>query len=52
MFALVKEQKLERVVGKKKSSLYWFGKRTQDWKKVKWMKDEESVLVIFQKNRA
>lgn len=35
LFALAKEQKLEGVVGKKKSSLYWFGKRTQDWKKVK-----------------
>lgn len=47
LFALAKEQKLEGVVGKKKSSLYWFGKRTQDWKKVKWMKDEEFICVGY-----
>ncbi len=47
LFAMAKEQELEGIVGKKKSSLYWFGKRTQDWKKVKWMKDEDFVCVGY-----
>lgn len=47
LFEMAKEQELEGVVGKKKSSLYWFGKRTQDWKKVKWMKDEDFVCVGY-----
>lgn len=47
LFAMAKEQKLEGVVGKKKNSLYWFGKRTKEWKKVKWMKDEDFICIGY-----
>lgn len=47
LFELAKKQKLEGVVGKKKDSLYWFGKRTQEWKKVKWMKDDDFVCIGY-----
>lgn len=47
LFEMAKEQQLEGIVGKKKSSLYWFGKRTHEWKKVKWMKDEDFVCIGY-----
>lgn len=47
LFEMAMNQALEGVVGKKKNSLYWFGKRTQDWKKVKWMKDEDFVCIGY-----
>lgn len=47
LFELAKNQALEGVVGKKKNSLYWFGKRTQEWRKVKWMKDEDFVCIGY-----
>lgn len=47
LFEMAKEQRLEGVVGKKKSSLYWFGKRTKEWNKVKWMKDEDFVCIGY-----
>lgn len=47
LFELAKQQGLEGVVGKKKNSLYWFGKRTKDWKKIKVMADYEAILVAY-----
>ena len=47
LFNYVKEQQLEGIVGKKKDSLYWFGKRTKDWKKIKWLKDEDFICLGY-----
>lgn len=47
LFDLAKQQELEGVVGKKKDSLYWFGKRTKDWKKVKVMADYEAIAIAY-----
>lgn len=44
LFELAKRQKLEGVVAKRKDSLYWFGKETRDWVKIKVMADEDFVL--------
>ncbi|WP_455716847.1 ATP-dependent DNA ligase [Anaerosporobacter sp.] len=44
LFDLAKEQKLEGIVGKKKDSLYWFGKRTKDWIKCKLMSTDDCVV--------
>lgn len=47
LFELAKQQNLEGVVGKRKDSLYWFGKRTKDWKKVKVMADYEAIAIAY-----
>lgn len=47
LFEMAKQQELEGVVGKKMESLYWFGKRTKEWKKVKWMLDEDLICVGY-----
>lgn len=47
LFEMAKQQELEGVVGKKMSSLYWFGRRTKEWQKVKWMKDEDFVCIGY-----
>lgn len=47
LFELAKQHQLEGIVGKKKNSLYWFGKLTHDWKKVKWMKDEDFICIGY-----
>lgn len=47
LFNLAKQQKLEGVVGKKKSSLYWFGKRTKEWNKIKFMADYEAIIIGY-----
>lgn len=47
LFNLAKEQRLEGVVGKKKDSLYWYGKRTKDWKKIKFMADYEAIAIAY-----
>ena len=44
LFELAKQQHLEGIVAKKKDSLYWFGKETHDWAKIKIMTDEDYVL--------
>lgn len=44
LFELAKQQNLEGVVAKKKDSLYWFGKETRDWVKIKVMADEDFIL--------
>ena len=47
LFELAKQQELEGVVGKKMESLYWFGKRTKEWKKVKRMLDEDLICIGY-----
>lgn len=47
LFKLAKQQNLEGVVGKKKDSLYWFGKRTKDWNKIKVMADYEAIAIAY-----
>ncbi|WP_373266563.1 ATP-dependent DNA ligase [Hungatella hathewayi] len=44
LFEMAKQQQLEGVVAKRKESLYWFGKESKDWIKIKVMKDEDFVL--------
>lgn len=47
LFELAKQKELEGVVGKKKDSLYHFGKRTNDWKKIKVMADYEAIAIAY-----
>ena len=47
LFDLAKQQGLEGVVGKKKNSLYWFGKRTREWRKVKVMADYDAIAIAY-----
>lgn len=47
LFNLAKQHGMEGVVGKKKNSLYWFGKRTKEWKKIKVMSDKEFIAVGY-----
>lgn len=44
LFEMAKQQHLEGIVAKRKDSLYWFGKESKDWTKIKVMKDEDFVL--------
>lgn len=44
LFDLVKEKGLEGVVAKKKSSLYWQGKRSKDWVKFKVLDSDDCVI--------
>lgn len=44
LFDLVKEKGLEGVVAKKKSSLYWQGKRSKDWIKFKVLDSDDCVI--------
>lgn len=52
IYNFAEENGLEGVVGKKKASLYWFGKRSKDWKKIKVLKEEDFVCIgyVFNKN--
>lgn len=47
LFEMTEKENLEGIVGKKKESLYWFGKRSKDWKKVKVMKDEDFACLGY-----
>jgi len=44
LFNIVKEQNLEGVVAKRKGSKYFFGKRSQDWIKFKYLKDDDYII--------
>lgn len=43
-FNLAKKEKLEGIVAKKKDSLYFLGKRTKEWIKIKVMSDEDLII--------
>lgn len=47
LYKVAEQENLEGIVGKKKNSLYWFGKRTKDWKKCKVMADREYIVVGY-----
>lgn len=44
LYNLAEQQELEGVVAKRKDSKYYFGKRSKDWIKVKYLKDEDYVI--------
>lgn len=44
LFRLTREQGLEGIVAKRKSSLYFFGKRTKNWLKIKNLMDDDFVI--------
>ncbi len=44
LYALAEQQELEGVVAKKKDSRYFFGKRTNEWIKIKNLKDDDFVV--------
>ncbi len=52
MYKFAEDYNLEGVVGKKKSSLYWFGKKSKDWKKIKILNEEDFICIgyMFNKN--
>ncbi|EXG87874.1 ATP-dependent DNA ligase family protein,ATP-dependent DNA ligase family protein [Clostridium sp. ASBs410] len=52
MYKFAEDFNLEGVVGKKKSSLYWFGKKSKEWKKIKVLKEEDFICIgyMFNKN--
>lgn len=43
-YNLTKVQELEGIVAKRKDSKYYFDKRTKDWQKIKYLKDEDFVV--------
>ncbi|MDD4774264.1 MAG: RNA ligase family protein [Eubacteriales bacterium] len=43
-YNLVQQQELEGIVAKRKDSKYFFGKRTRDWIKIKYLRDEDFVV--------
>lgn len=44
LFNLVKEKGLEGIVAKRKSSLYWQGKKSKDWIKCKVMSTDDCII--------
>lgn len=44
LFSLAREQGLEGMVAKRKESLYYQGKRTKDWLKIKNLQDDDFVV--------
>lgn len=47
-FELAKKEDLEGIVAKKKDGLYYIGKRTSDWIKIKVMQDEDLLVLGYQ----
>lgn len=47
-FELAKKENLEGIVAKKKDGLYFIGKRTSEWIKIKVMQDEDLLVLGFQ----
>lgn len=44
LYKLTKQQNLEGIVAKRKESKYYFDKRTKDWVKIKYLKDDDYVI--------
>lgn len=44
LYELAKQKNLEGIVAKKKESRYHFNKRTKDWIKIKYLKDDDFVV--------
>jgi len=51
MYKFAEDYNLEGVVGKKKTSLYWFGKRSKDWKKIKILREEDFICIGYILNK-
>jgi bifunctional non-homologous end joining protein LigD len=47
-FELAKKENLEGIVAKKKDGLYYIGKRTSEWIKIKVMQDEDLLVLGYQ----
>jgi bifunctional non-homologous end joining protein LigD len=47
LYQVAEQQKLEGIVAKAKDSKYWFDKKSRDWIKIKYMKDEDYSMDIF-----
>ncbi len=47
-YKLVMRNHLEGIVGKRKNSLYFEGILTKDWKKIKYMKDEDVIICGYE----
>ncbi len=47
-FELTKKENLEGIVAKKKDGLYYIGKRTSEWIKIKVMQDEDLLVLGYQ----
>ncbi len=47
-FKLAKKENLEGIVAKKKDGLYYIGKRTSEWIKIKVMQDEDLLVLGYQ----
>ena len=50
LFEATKAQGLEGIIAKRKDSLYFPGKRTKDWVKIKNLQDEDFIVCGFYKN--
>ncbi len=46
-YNLAKQQELEGIVAKRKDSRYYFDRRTKDWIKIKYLKDDDFVVLGF-----
>lgn len=47
-FELAKKENLEGIVAKKKNGLYYIGRRTSEWIKIKVMQDEDLIILGYQ----
>lgn len=46
-YALADQQELEGIVAKRKDSKYYFDKRTKDWIKIKYLQDDDFVVLGY-----
>lgn len=46
-YALAEQQQLEGIVAKRKDSKYYFDKRTKDWIKIKYLQDDDFVVLGY-----
>lgn len=46
-YELAKKQELEGIVAKRKDSKYYFDKRTKDWIKIKYLQDDDFVVLGY-----
>lgn len=46
-YNLAKQQELEGIVAKRKDSRYYFDRRTKDWIKIKYLKDDDFIVLGY-----
>ena len=49
-YELVKARNLEGIVAKRRDSMYYFDKRTKDWIKIQFLKDEDFIVCGYGRN--